>query len=559
MQTLLMPSLLLAVCLPVPVVSASGAMRLFNGRDLTGFTTWLADTKREDPRGVFSVVDGAIRISGEGLGYLSTVEEYGNYRLRAEFKWGAKNWPYGDRTGKARDSGIFLHSTGPDGNSHDGGGAFKAAIECNLFQGATGDLLLIRGTDESGKLIAPRLTASVADGRDANGWYTWQRSGREQTIERWGRLNWSGKSRDWRDVTDFRGERDVERAPGEWNRVECLCEGGGIRIALNGATVNESRDVWPQRGRILFQCEGSEVYFRNVELEPVTAKPAPEKLTYARVADAVVLKNAAGAEMLRYQLVPLADAKLSVTSGCYFHPLKTPAGVAVTDVAPDDHRHHRGVFLAFLEMHGRKDADFWGWGEHAPVKDRQIVNTKISEMADGAGFQARNEWRAEGDAILVEDLTAISRIAGSAQVVDLDYKLTADAETKLPQWAFSGFSVRLRKDGTAAVHDPNGEVKRPAPVHTKPETDWPAAAWYAMALALDGGVKCGAAVIGHPDNPPALWHNHAGIRLLNPCVVAPGPVTLKAKEPMRLRYRVVVFDGEVPKGQLDELAKEFGK
>lgn len=288
---------------------------------------------------------------------------------------------------------------------------------------------------------------------------------------------------------------------------------------------------------------------------------ADEKLTYSVVPDAVALKSAAGTEMLRYQLKPPAEAKLSVTSGCYFHPLKTPSGVTVTDVAPDDHRHHRGVFLAFLEMHGRKDADFWGWGEHAPVKDRQIVNTKVSEVttAGGAGFQARNEWRAEGDAIVVEELSAVSRLVTGAQVLELDYKLTADADTTLPQWAFSGFSVRLRKDGAAAVFDPNGEVKRAAPVHTKPETDWPAAAWYAMALTLDGGVKCGAAVLSHPDNPVTLWHNHAGIRLLNPCVVAPGAVTMKAKQPLRLRYTVVTFDGEVPKAMLDELAKGWKK
>ena len=68
------------------------------------------------------------------------------------------------------------------------------------------------------------------------------------------------------------------------------------------------------------------------------------------------------------------DSKLPVESGCYFHPLHTPKGVVVTDVAPPDHPHHRGVFLGWVEMHGKKDADFWGWGEHAPVKGRQIVN-----------------------------------------------------------------------------------------------------------------------------------------------------------------------------------------
>ncbi len=144
-----------------PPITPTATVDLFNKKDLTGFYTWLVDTKREDSRRVFAVTNGMIRITGEGLGYLGTEKEYRDYHLLAEFKWGKTNWPWGDRIGKARDSGIFLHATGPDGNSHDGKGAFMAAIECNIFQGATGDFLLIRGTAADGSLIAPRLIAEV--------------------------------------------------------------------------------------------------------------------------------------------------------------------------------------------------------------------------------------------------------------------------------------------------------------------------------------------------------------------------------------------------------------
>ncbi|MCZ7634914.1 MAG: DUF1080 domain-containing protein [Verrucomicrobia bacterium] len=247
------------------------AAELFNGRDLSGFSTWLRDTRHEDPRGVFTVTNGWIRISGDGLGYLATTQSFANYRLVVEFKWGTRNTPWNDRVGRARDSGIFLHATGPDGNSHDGDGAFMAAIECNLFQGATGDILLIRGKDEAGRLIAPRLTARVAPERDADGWWFWDAEGRLQTIETWGRLNWFGKSRAWRDEIDFRGPLDPERTYGEWNTVECTCDGNRLAIRLNGILVNEAFDLRPDRGRILLQCEGSEVFFRRVavfELRP---------------------------------------------------------------------------------------------------------------------------------------------------------------------------------------------------------------------------------------------------------------------------------------------------
>jgi hypothetical protein len=242
---------------------------LFNGRDLTGWRTWLVDTGPEDPRRVFTVTNGWLRISGEGLGYLGTARAYRDYRLIVEFKWGERNWAWGDRVGKARDAGVFLHSFGPDGNSHDGGGAFMAAIECNLFQGATGDFLLIGGTDAEGRWLAPRLTAEVAPQRDADGWFTWQKGGQRRTLERWGRVNWFGKDPRWQDQLDFRGARDVEAPPGQWNRLECVCAGDRIQVRLNGTVVNEAFGVWPTRGRILLQCEGSEIFFRRVELHPL--------------------------------------------------------------------------------------------------------------------------------------------------------------------------------------------------------------------------------------------------------------------------------------------------
>lgn len=117
----------------LPITPAGKIFCLFNGTNLNGFHTWLSDTRLADPRQVFTVTNGMIRISGDGLGYLATEQAYQDFRLVVEFKWGQRNRAWGDRIGKARDSGIFLHAVGPDGNSHDGKGAFMAAIECNLF------------------------------------------------------------------------------------------------------------------------------------------------------------------------------------------------------------------------------------------------------------------------------------------------------------------------------------------------------------------------------------------------------------------------------------------
>jgi len=270
-----------------------------------------------------------------------------------------------------------------------------------------------------------------------------------------------------------------------------------------------------------------------------------------------------GKPVLVYQLVRPADSKLPVEGACYFHPVMTPAGTVVTDVAPKDHPHHRGIFLAWVETHGAKDADFWGWGEHAPVKGRRIVhgnNISARSSQNAAGFDVRNEWLADGEPLIHETLSAWVRPEPSAHayVIDLDYHLTPTADMTLSRWAFSGFCVRTRGDGKVTAFGPQGEVTLPNPSHLKPESDWPNAPWYDYTLKFDDGKVAGVAVMNHPQNPPTLWHNHRDIRMLNPCIVAPAEVKLKANQPLVLRYRVVAHDGAVPTEALKKLATEWG-
>ena len=41
----------------------------------------------------------------------------------------------------------------------------------------------------------------------------------------------------------------------------------------------------------------------------------------------------------------------------YLHPLRTLAGVPLTETGPDDHPHHLGLSLAFSDVNG---SNFWG-------------------------------------------------------------------------------------------------------------------------------------------------------------------------------------------------------
>ncbi|MDP2897398.1 MAG: PmoA family protein [bacterium] len=270
----------------------------------------------------------------------------------------------------------------------------------------------------------------------------------------------------------------------------------------------------------------------------------------------MVLKTPDGRTVFRYMTKKPADSELTANSVCCFYPVNTPSGERVVDFAPSDHRHHRGIFLAWHSMTGKEKADFWGWGEWAPTKDRVIQNRSVKLVesdASHAVLEVRNDWLVEERPMIHELLKVDARETKGAYVIDLDYRLTPTEDVTLDRTAFGGFCVKARKEGKGVYESPSGEVKLPDPHYLKPETDWPAADWYDYTIRLDSGKTVGIAVLDHPSNPPTTWHNLAPIAMVNPCIVAPGSVKLTRDTPLRLRYRLVIHDG--PK--VFELLKEL--
>jgi hypothetical protein len=103
----------------------TGVIHLFNGKNLDGLYVFIKGRGRDnDPLKVFTIHDGLLHISGQEFGCVTTVKEYENYRLIAEFKWGDATHP--PRKDRARDSGILLHSVGQDGAY---GGVWMHSIE----------------------------------------------------------------------------------------------------------------------------------------------------------------------------------------------------------------------------------------------------------------------------------------------------------------------------------------------------------------------------------------------------------------------------------------------
>jgi 3-keto-disaccharide hydrolase len=265
--------------------AALGWTALFNGHDLTGWETWLGipdksvtglDLPRDqegrytaplglnvDPRHVFTVVevDGkpAIRISGEGFGALTGKQEYDDFHLRLEFKWGEKKWP--PRENVVRDSGILYYAVGEHGASPNK--AWMRSLECQVQEHDVGDYWGVAGAivDVAGE------RRSLGDGQAPLVHFV--KGSPALAIE--GPTPRAIKA------------LDNENPTGSWNTVEVLCLRGTCVHAVNGKVnlvltsprqpAADGGTAPLTKGRLQIQTEGAEVFYRNIEVRPITEFP----------------------------------------------------------------------------------------------------------------------------------------------------------------------------------------------------------------------------------------------------------------------------------------------
>ncbi|MEW6302696.1 MAG: DUF1080 domain-containing protein [Verrucomicrobiota bacterium] len=201
-------------------------VRLFDGTGLDNFYTWIeGNGVFVDPRKVFSVEDGVLKITGERNGYLATKQQFSDYRLVFEYKWGKAIW---SEKG-TRNSGVFVHAVGEDKE-------WMRSIECQIASGLTGSAVVHGGS---------RLSA---DGEMHSKPYS--------TLNR-------------------KTDKEVEFAPGKWNKMEIVCEGYRVKIIVNGQVTFDGSAAYPNHGKIFFQSNGAEIFFRKIELYPLNPPPIP--------------------------------------------------------------------------------------------------------------------------------------------------------------------------------------------------------------------------------------------------------------------------------------------
>lgn len=186
---------------------------LFNGHDLSGWVPYASDVDADVPS-IWSVRDGVLHCTGAPNGYLRTEADYRDYQLHLEWRW----------VEEASNSGVFVHLTGEDK-------LWPELIECQLWSGNAGDLVLFPGTS---------ITYN----------------GETRTTEK-----------SFLDLA--RREPSSENPVGEWNSYDIVCRGDTIRCSVNGVFQNEGTGASETWGEIGLQSEGGPIEFRNIYIEPL--------------------------------------------------------------------------------------------------------------------------------------------------------------------------------------------------------------------------------------------------------------------------------------------------
>ncbi len=236
---------------------------LFNGENLDGWDTWVGPLSEgeepvglnKDPLNLFSVVDlngeKVIRISGEVNASLATKEEFENYHLSVEFKWG-------DEVFTRYNSGLLYNSYGDFGV---GLGVWMSAHELQLLTGSVGD------SYRMGKSYCEIPMVKNSDGK-----YVYTKGAEAIPSIPDTETKIAAKSGDY------------EKPSGEWNTVELYCFGGTSVHIVNGnvnmVNYNSSKYLGEgiieplTKGKIQFQSEGGELFVRNIKIQAIKEIPA---------------------------------------------------------------------------------------------------------------------------------------------------------------------------------------------------------------------------------------------------------------------------------------------
>lgn len=261
-----------------------------------------------------------------------------------------------------------------------------------------------------------------------------------------------------------------------------------------------------------------------------------------------------------YKSNPEVDSTEQVTSAIwaiprsnYIHPLYGLEGEMLTNDWPDAHHpHHRGIFWGWPEVEFRSmRGDLYALQR---VFARPTGNIKINNGDSFAEIEAENLWIWEDKDTIVNELSNIKvyPISDGKRIIDLTISLRplVDSITIATRFtnSYGGLNIRMATP-----------INQDISYYTDLATDSPRRSWADFSGIFEGNrLTSGLTIMQSKDNPqyPGDWIEYPDLSWIQPTFPTPDTRYLLSKDqPLKLRYRLIVHQGEVPNSTI--LAKQW--
>ncbi|MDX1679951.1 MAG: DUF6807 family protein [Akkermansiaceae bacterium] len=270
-----------------------------------------------------------------------------------------------------------------------------------------------------------------------------------------------------------------------------------------------------------------------------------------------------------YQHEPLAEPKggEKFAASAFIHPLTTPSGFVLTDMQPDDHLHHLGVWWPWklVKIGGDK---FVTWElQQGEGRHRGDIAGIVKADADEVQMNARNLVEISRDAKSYEPVIEERATLHFARHGKDGYQLDIDlaqhpvegVDPVIQKYRYSGFAWR----GTPEWTGENSTMLSSGGHHRDNANHQPAK-WCLVSGDTPGG-EATMLILSAADTPERLrvWGSnmHHGNPFVNFNPVVKKSLKLKeANKPVsHRRYRLIMVDREIKADEADKLWNEWMK
>ncbi|HLH73785.1 MAG TPA: PmoA family protein [Chloroflexota bacterium] len=248
----------------------------------------------------------------------------------------------------------------------------------------------------------------------------------------------------------------------------------------------------------------------------------------------------------------------------FIHPLHTRSGRLISLDQPYDHLWHHGLFFSWPNVNG---FNFWETSKKYEGRRGRIFHERFLDQGVGSeevSFRSANRWVTETGVHLLDD-TRCFRIHGCTdQIWRLDFQIELVGNEQpltfgcVPPYHGLSFRPQRSLDRGTLLNSDGGTAQ----VGTRGV----AARWCVLAGQLDDPpAPVGLAMLDHPSN---FRHPSSFFTMLMPdkpfsfLAVSPcfhEPYAVPAGTPLRLRYRVLIFDGPVNPASIESEWQSYAR